>query len=143
MSEEREEQYRGGPGPHLVFCCSGAADVGEIGHQAARLLDDRGLASRFCLAGIGGGVAAMLRKTREAACVLAIDGCGVGCARRTLERAGFSGFASLCVGDLGIEKGKSPVNQERVERVFHRAQEILLERTQPNSAAKTATARNL
>lgn len=63
------------------------------------------------------------------------------CARRTLERVGLSGFAGLCGCDLGIEKGKSPVNPERVERVFQRAQEILAERTQPSSAARTATAR--
>lgn len=128
MSEECDEEERGGPGPILVFCCSGTADVGEIGHRAARLLDERGVASRFCLAGIGGGVEAMLRKTRQAACVLAIDGCRVGCARRTLERAGFSGFANLCLGEMGIEKGSSPVNEERVERVFGRAREVLEER---------------
>ena len=118
-------EYRGGPGPVLVFCCSGAADVGEIGHRAARLLDDRGLASRFCLAGIGGGVEAMLRKTRQATRVLSIDGCRVGCARKTLERAGLREFHTLCVGELGIEKGKSPVTEARVQQVADRAAQIL------------------
>lgn len=120
-----EVDCQGGPGPILVFCCSGAADVGEIGHRAARLLDDRGVASRFCLAGVGGAVEAHLRKTREAKRILAIDGCRVGCARRTLERAGFSKCVRLCVGDLGIEKGRSPVTQERIERVFSAARELL------------------
>jgi uncharacterized metal-binding protein len=133
MTSKGDAEYRGGPGPHLVFCCSGAADVGEIGHRAARLLDDRGVASRFCLAGVGGGVEAHLRKTRQATIVLAIDGCRVGCARRTLERAGFSNFASLCVGDLGIEKGKSPMTEARVQRVFERAQEILHQCKHPSA----------
>jgi len=125
MGFDCDAEYRRGPGPNLVFCCSGAADVGEIGHRAARLLDDRGVASRFCLAGIGGGVEAMLRKTRQAVRVLAIDGCKVGCARKTLERAGFQDFQRLCVGDLGIEKGKSPVTDDRVQRVFERGSQIL------------------
>lgn len=125
MATMDDTEFRGGPGPYLVFCCSGAADVGEIGHRAARLLDDRGVASRFCLAGIGGGVDAHLRKTREASRVLAIDGCRVGCARRTLERAGFAGFATLCVGDLGIEKGRSPMTDARVESVFMQARDVL------------------
>lgn len=136
MTGKGNAEYRGGPDPHLVFCCSGAADVGEIGHRAARLLDDRGVASRFCLAGVGGGVEAHLRKTRQATIVLAIDGCRVGCARRTLERASFSEFVSLCVGDLGIEKGKSPVNEERVERVCKRAQELLDERAKAAPAKR-------
>ena len=121
------DEYRGGPGPVLVFCCSGSADVGEIAHRAARLLDDRGVASRFCLGGIGGRVEAMLRKTREAKRVLTIDGCKVGCARRTLEEAGFKGFAHLCVGELGIDKGSSPVTDERVRQVADRAAAILAE----------------
>ncbi len=120
-----DDEYRGGPGSRLVFCCSGAADVGEIGHRAARMLDDRGVASRFCLAGIGGGVEAMLRKTREAECVLVIDGCKVGCARRTLEQAGFKDFERVCVGEMGIPKGSSPVTDERVERVFEQARAMI------------------
>jgi len=120
-----DDEYRGGPGPVLVFCCSGAADVGEIAHRAARLLDDRGVASRFCLGGIGGRVEAMLRKTRQARRILAIDGCKVGCARRTLEQAGFRGFEHLCVGELAIEKGRSPVTDDRVRRVADRAEAIL------------------
>lgn len=119
------DNYRSGPGEVLVFCCSGAADVGEIGHQAARLLDDRGLASRFCLAGIGGRVEAMLRKTRQARGVLVIDGCRTGCARKAMEQAGLSGFSRLCVGDLGIEKGSSPVTEERVRQVADRGAAIL------------------
>lgn len=47
------------------------------------------------------------------------------CARKTLERAGFQDFQRLCVGDLGIEKGKSPVTDERVQQVFERASQIL------------------
>lgn len=129
MADENDD-YRGGPGEVLVFCCSGAADVGEIGHRAARLLDDRGLASRFCLAGIGGRVEAMLRKTRQAKAVLVIDGCRTGCARRAMEQAGLSRFASLCLGELGIEKGRSPVTDERVRQVADRAGTILAQLTE-------------
>jgi uncharacterized metal-binding protein len=120
-----DDEIRGGPGPILVFCCGGAADVGEISHQAARQLDDRRLASRFCLAGIGGRVEAHLRKTRDAKQVLVIDGCKVACASRTLQRAGFSGFIHLCVHDVGCRKGESPPTSERIARVVQEAARLL------------------
>lgn len=125
MSEEQRGEWRGGSGPVLVFCCGGAADVGEISHQAARQLDDRGLASRFCLAGIGGRVAAHLRKTREAKQVLVIDGCKVGCAGRTMQHAGFSGFIGLSVNEVGFRKGESPPSDERIARVVQEATRLL------------------
>ena len=113
--------YRGGPGEVLVFCCSGAADVGEVAHRAARMLDDRGVASRFCLAGVGGRVKAMLQKVRQAKAVLVIDGCNVSCGRKTLHEAGFTHFAHLRVCELGFAKGDAPPTAERIERVADRA----------------------
>lgn len=118
-------ETRDGSGPVLVFCCSGAADVGEISHQAARQLDDRGLASRFCLAGIGGQVEAHLRKTREAKQVLVIDGCKVGCAGRTLRHAGFNAFIQLGVHEVGFRKGESPPTEERIACVAQKAARML------------------
>jgi uncharacterized metal-binding protein len=120
-----DDKTRGGPGPVLVFCCSGAADVGEIGHWAARQLDDRGLASRFCLAGIGGRVEAHLRKTREAKQILVIDGCKVGCAGRAMRQAGFSEFIHLSINDVGYRKGESPPTDERIARVVQEAARLL------------------
>lgn len=37
---------------HLMFSCSGAADVAEIGDRAVRSLHKAGAAKMFCLAGI-------------------------------------------------------------------------------------------
>lgn len=133
---DENDGYRGGPGPVLVFCCSGAADVGEIAHRAARLLDDRGVASRFCLAGIGGRVEAMLRKTRQARGVLVIDGCRTGCAHRAMEQAGLSGFAALCVGDLEFEKDQSPVTDDRIRQVADRGAALLAQRSAAGGAGQ-------
>jgi|GEM_PF-276527 len=119
------DDNRGGPGDILVFCCSGAADVGEIAHRAARRLDDCGLASRFCLAGIGGRVKAMLQKVRDAKKVLVIDGCNVSCGQKSMREAGFSEFIHLRVCDVGFAKGQSSPTDTRVERVADRAGALL------------------
>ena len=103
--------------PTLIFACSGAADVGAIADQAARRLAQKGYGSMFCLAGIGGRVSGIMKSTEAATGILAIDGCPLACAKNCLEQAGFSDFVHLEVSDLGIPKGESPPNEERIDRV--------------------------
>ena len=107
--------------PKLVFACSGAADVGQIADIAARKLTADGAGKMFCLAGVGGRVSGILATTEAAAALLAIDGCPLDCARKTLEEAGFREFEHLRLSDLGMEKGQSPATDERVEKVVSRA----------------------
>ena len=107
-------------GPTLIFSCSGAADVGHISDLAARKLTREGAGKMFCLDGIGGRVSGILETTKAACKVLAIDGCPLDCARRTLEEAGFTGFEVLRLSDLGMEKGKSPATEELVDKVASR-----------------------
>jgi len=106
-----------GMAPKLVFACSGAADVGAVADQAARKMTRDGTGKMFCLAGIGGRVSGIIATTAAASKVLAIDGCPLNCVKQTLEQAGFSGFAHLQLADLGMEKGKTPMTPEAVEKV--------------------------
>lgn len=100
--------------PKLVFACSGGADVGALADQVARKLTVDGAAKMFCLAGIGGRVSGIMKTTEAAAKVVAIDGCPLNCARKTLEQAGFADFTHVQLADLGFAKGESPVTEERV-----------------------------
>lgn len=97
--------------PTLIFSCSGAADVGEIADQAARKLTRDGAGKMFCLAGIGGKVSGILKNTEAASRIIAVDGCPLDCARKSLEEAGFQGFAHLRVTDLGLTKGETPYTE--------------------------------
>jgi len=107
--------------PKLIFACSGAADVGHISDLAARKLTAQGVGRMFCLAGIGGRVSGIVVTTQAASAVLAIDGCPLDCARKTLEEAGFGRFEHVRLSDLGMEKGKSPATDERVDQVVGQA----------------------
>jgi len=102
-------------GTRLIFACSGGADVGEISDRVARKLTRDGVGTMFCLAGIGGRVGAILDKTRAASRILAIDGCSLDCARKSLELAGFTEFQPIRITDLGMEKGQTPPTIENVE----------------------------
>jgi uncharacterized metal-binding protein len=101
--------------PKLIFPCSGSADVGEIADRAARMLTREGAGKMSCLAGIGGGVSGMIESAKGASGVLAIDGCSIDCARKTLEKAGINDFVHLRVTDHGIKKGESSVTDENVK----------------------------
>ncbi len=103
--------------PTLIFPCSGGSDCGAVSDQAARALTREGVGKMYCLAGLGGDVAGIIANAKSAGKVLAIDGCNLDCARKTLERVGVPVTAHLRMSDLGMEKGKTPANETNVAAV--------------------------
>ncbi|MCW5552208.1 MAG: putative zinc-binding protein [Verrucomicrobiae bacterium] len=112
--------------PKLLFPCSGASDVGGLSDRAARQMTLDLAGRMYCLAGIGGRVEGILANTRSAAKVLVIDGCKEECARKTMELAGFSGFAHLQLErDFRFEKGATRVTAARIRQVADRGADLL------------------
>ena len=109
----------------LMFSCSGAADIAEIGDRAVRTLHKAGDAKMFCLAGIAGKVELIEVNTRGADRILVVDGCDSDCAKKTMEFGGFTDFIHLRVSDLGMEKGKTPVTDERIVIVAAKLRDLL------------------
>lgn len=89
----------------LVFACSGGSNVGQLSNEAAKRLDQEGVGSFFCMAGIGGGIAGIVGKSKEADATIVIDGCDVGCVKAAFEREGVPMSKYVVITDLGIEKG--------------------------------------
>lgn len=114
------------PSSKLIFACSGCVDVGEITDRAARKITKEGIGKMFCLAGIGGRIEPIIQQTKAASKILALDGCQMDCVRNCLEQAGFTDFEHLQVTDLGMEKGKTPVDNESIARVASKATEMLM-----------------
>ena len=99
-----EERCLCEPNEILIFCCAGSSNVGQIANQAAVRLAQEGVGRYFCLAGIGGHVSGMIESTKAGKMLIAIDGCPVGCAKKTLGHTGFTIDEYVQVTDLGIEK---------------------------------------
>ncbi len=99
-----EEKCLCEPNDILIFCCAGSSNVGQIANQAAVRLAQEGVGRYFCLAGIGGHVSGMIESTKAGKMLIAIDGCPVGCAKKTLEHIGFNVDEYVQVTDLGFEK---------------------------------------
>lgn len=112
-------------GTQLIFACSGAADVGAIADQAARKLTKEGVGKMFCLAGVGGRVSSIMKTTEVADKILAIDGCPLDCVKNSLEQAGFTKFEHLQLAEMGLEKAKSPVSDDAVEKVAAKGKQML------------------
>lgn len=120
-----EQTCKCGAAPKLIFACSGAADVGALTDLAARQLSRERTGRMYCLAGVGGRVADILRTTTEARSVLVIDGCPAACASACLQQAGLSGFDRLQLADLGLPKGHAPATEENLERVLDAARRLI------------------
>ena len=99
-----EEKCLCEPDEIIMFSCAGSSNVGQIANQAAVRLTQEGIGRYFCLAGIGGHVSGMIESTKAGKMLVAIDGCPVACAKKTLEHAGFNIDEYVQVTDLGIEK---------------------------------------
>ena len=90
----------------MILACSGASNVGQLSNRAAVELTQEGLGKMFCLVGIGGGLSGFVQSVKDTPRMIAIDGCDVGCAKATLERAGVPLKDYIVLTDLGIEKNK-------------------------------------
>lgn len=95
-----------GKGNVLLLACSGGSNVGQIANDAAKALDQLGQGSFFCLIGVGAQLPNFVERVKqEGTTVVAIDGCGVACAKKALANAGVTPDVYTVVTDLGIEKG--------------------------------------
>lgn len=88
----------------LILPCSGASNVGQIANQAGVKLTKAGIGKMFCLAGIGGHVESFLESAKGAKRIVAIDGCPVHCAKKTLEHAGIAITDYIVVTEENIKK---------------------------------------
>lgn len=99
-----EEKCSCEPTEILIFPCSGGSNVGQIANQAGVKLTQSGAGKLFCLAGIGGHVSGMIESTKAGKVIVAIDGCPVACAKKSLEHAGFNIDEYIEITSMGIEK---------------------------------------
>ena len=103
----------------MVFTCSGASNCGQIANAAAVRLASDGLSIMSCLAGVGSHTQKYIDGAMNTVRVIAIDGCEVACAKKTLEHAAIPVGAWICITDHGIKKtpGRFDFNQDELSSV--------------------------
>lgn len=121
MSEDKSNNSKNecccGNGLRLIFPCSGAADVGSIADQVARKMTRDGIGKMYCLAGVGGHVSGIVETTKAADEVIAIDGCPIACATKTLQHVGINP-RSFEITSMGFEKYKTQVDEKAISKAY-------------------------
>src|SRR5512136_2839632 len=109
-----------------VVACSGASNVGQIANQAALELAKAKVAGFFCLAGVGAHIKGLVKSGKEADLMVAIDGCPVQCAAKTMQHAEIEPAIQIIVTDLGIEKSHDiAIDEKACSKVVEKVKEEL------------------
>lgn len=110
----------------LLFPCSGGSNCGQIANQVAIKLTEDNVGKMYCLAGIGAHESVMLDTARAARKVVAIDGCQVACARKTIEHTGIAVTDWVCVTEEGVAKTPEfKLDPEEIDLIVRRTRESL------------------
>jgi uncharacterized metal-binding protein len=88
----------------LVYSCSGCSSAAQMANQVALWLDREGVAEMSCIAGVGGGVAGLVRTARSGRPIVALDGCRLHCVSACLANAGRRADLHLTLTDYGVRK---------------------------------------
>jgi uncharacterized metal-binding protein len=109
-----------------ILPCSGGSNCGQIANQAAVSLDVLGVGHIYCLAGIGAHIDGMVESARGVKRIVALDGCQVACAKKTIEHAGLTVTDWICVTEEGISKSHNLLlEQADIEFITQRTKELL------------------
>ena len=120
----------------MILACSGGSNVGQLSNQAAVELTREGFGKMFCLAGIGGQLSGFVQSAIDVPVMVAIDGCGVGCAKAILDQAQVSLKHYLVLTDEGIEKNKDfNLDRADIDRVKAAVKRVAGGSAQPGPGA--------
>lgn len=100
----------------ILYTCSGCCTEGELADKIWRQLRREGYAQcgGRCLAGISAGYPKFLNTAQKAHEIVTIDGCGMACAKRTLEKVEFTS-TSYILTSMGLTETYN--QQEFIESV--------------------------
>lgn len=88
----------------LIYACSGCSDVAQLANEVAVQLDHQGAFEMSCIAGVGGGVKALVNTARSGRPIVAIDGCHLHCAAACLAAAGVTADNHVRLYEAGFRK---------------------------------------
>jgi uncharacterized metal-binding protein len=109
-----------------IFPCAGASNVGQFSNKIAIELDKKEIGNMMCTVGIGARAPGLMKSAEASDRIIAIDGCPVSCARKTLELAGFKIDRHIVISELGIKKTKDrDLKDAEVAEVLEKTLEIL------------------
>ncbi|PWR70945.1 putative zinc-binding protein [Methanospirillum lacunae] len=118
MAEQAPCSCGGGDKSRIIFPCCGQANTGQISNAAAIQLDEESYGGYACTALLASSEA-LAKRAKEVDEVVAIDGCGMHCAKKIAEAGGVPVHQHLVITDLGVEKksGDRSFTPDQVEAI--------------------------
>lgn len=109
-----------------LYACAGGSNVGQMANKVAIELTKKGKGMIMCTVGIGGDVPGIIKSAEGTDEIIAIDGCALVCAKKSLERAGFTVDKHVILSELGMKKNKElDLNEKEVNEIMVKAEEAL------------------
>lgn len=87
-----------------VYSCSGCSSAAQMANDIAIKLDREEIAEMSCIAGVGGGVASLVRKAKQSDFIVGIDGCPLQCVSQCLKQHNLKPDLHFDLSNLGIDK---------------------------------------
>jgi len=88
----------------LIYSCSGCSNIAQLANQIAIELDREGVAEMSCIAGVGGGVASLVKKAKSGREIISFDGCHLHCVKNCLANHEIKSTYHYTLTDFGIRK---------------------------------------
>lgn len=117
----------------LIYACSGVANTGYLADQIARRFHREGVGTMTCLAAMGARHKRFLNDARSAGQNVLIDGCPISCGKAIFTELDIP-YIHFMTTDFDVEKGKTPITEQVIERVKSTIRDLL------NSAEKVKSA---
>jgi uncharacterized metal-binding protein len=109
-----------------IFPCVGASNVGQLSNKVAIELEKQSLGNLMCTVGIGARALGLMKSAEASDRIIAIDGCPVNCASKTLELAGFKVDHHVVISELGIKKNRDKsLKDNEISEALEKTFEIL------------------
>ncbi len=103
-----------------MVSCSGASNTGCYADRVSRILTESGQTDMICLPKIAINDQKLIEKCKNSKDkIVVIDGCPLNCAKKILEEHGITNFIHINVTEFGIIKGKTPLEEERLNGVVN------------------------
>jgi uncharacterized metal-binding protein len=88
----------------LIYSCSGCSSIAQLANSVAVELDREIKAEMSCIAGVGGGVKALVKKARSGRTIVALDGCPLHCVANCLSQQDVVADFHYTLTDQGFKK---------------------------------------
>ena len=102
----------------IIYSCSGCSNVAQLTNDVALHLDKQGIAEMSCIAGVGGGVPALVKKAKSGRKIIALDGCPLHCVKYCLDSQDIKDYDHLTLTDHDFKKRfKEKFDEKEIDEV--------------------------